>query len=153
LGSNILPERSVKSITKNENGQVVVTLDNGQSIEADHIVIAAGIKPNTSLATLGDLEIDPKNGGIVVNSELQARSNLWVVSRLLIESISNLNRLAMLLVIMMYISVVVELSIMITQLTVEKSLLVTCLVVPSCTTTYLSFGVTSAQWDMKPLEF
>ena len=78
LGYNILPEHTVKSVAKNQEGRVVVTLDNGQSIEADHVVVAAGIKPNTSLATLGDLEIDSKNGGILVNAELQARSNLWV---------------------------------------------------------------------------
>lgn len=46
----------------------------------DHIVVAVGIEPNTDLAESGQLELDDKFGGFRVNSELQARSNIWAVS-------------------------------------------------------------------------
>ncbi len=47
-------------------------------ITADHIVIAVGIEPNTDLAKSAGLEIDPNQGGFLVNAELQARHNIWV---------------------------------------------------------------------------
>ncbi|CAF1081420.1 unnamed protein product [Rotaria sordida] len=44
----------------------------------DHVVVAVGIEPNTDLAKSADLEIDPDQGGFLVNAELQARHNVWV---------------------------------------------------------------------------
>jgi programmed cell death 8 (apoptosis-inducing factor) len=47
-------------------------------IEGDHVVVSVGIRPNNQLAVAAELEIDPKNGGIMVNQELQAsRSNIY----------------------------------------------------------------------------
>ena len=43
------------------------------------MVVAVGLEPNTELKSAG-LEVDPKNGGFLVNAELEARSNVWVVS-------------------------------------------------------------------------
>lgn len=40
--------------------------------------MAVGIAPSTDLGKL-DLEIDTTNGGIVANSELAARSDVYVV--------------------------------------------------------------------------
>jgi len=76
LGINIHPGRMVSGIEPS-NGRVAVKLDNGEKIEADHIVVAIGIQPSNELAILGDLEIDPQNKGIVVNSELQARTDIY----------------------------------------------------------------------------
>lgn len=45
----------------------------------DKVVVAAGLKPNTDLALSGRLEVDPARDGFVVNSELLARSDIWVV--------------------------------------------------------------------------
>ena len=42
--------------------------------------MAVGLKPNTDLASSAHLELDEKRGGFLVNSELEARSNVWVVS-------------------------------------------------------------------------
>ena len=53
-------------------------------------VACVGIRPNVMLAIWGDLELDDEHGGILVNSELQARSDLWVV-RLTIFFLFNLN--------------------------------------------------------------
>ena len=36
------------------------------------------MKANTDLAKESNLEIDPEEGGFLVNAELEARSNLWV---------------------------------------------------------------------------
>ena len=47
-------------------------------IKADHVVVAVGIEPNTDLAQAAGLEIDPVEGGFLVNAELQARHNVWV---------------------------------------------------------------------------
>lgn len=47
-------------------------------INADHVVVAVGIEPNTELAKSGGLEIDSDQGGFLVNAELQARHNIWV---------------------------------------------------------------------------
>lgn len=42
--------------------------------------MAVGAKPNTELAADAGLEVDPKLDGYLVNSELQARTNLYIVS-------------------------------------------------------------------------
>lgn len=49
-------------------------------IKADHIVVAVGLEPNVDLAETSGLEIDPEHGGFRVDSELRARTDLWVVS-------------------------------------------------------------------------
>ena len=46
----------------------------------DHVVVAVGLEPNTQLAASGRLETDPNVGGFLVNSELQACSDVWAVS-------------------------------------------------------------------------
>jgi apoptosis-inducing factor 1 len=42
--------------------------------------VAAGSEANIELAKTSNLEIDYNLGGYVVNAELEARSNLYVVS-------------------------------------------------------------------------
>jgi len=42
--------------------------------------MAVGAKPNTELAADAELEIDSKLDGYLVNSELQARTDLYIVS-------------------------------------------------------------------------
>lgn len=46
----------------------------------DHVVVAVGLEPNTDLAASSSLEVDEQHGGFLVNAELEARSNIWVVS-------------------------------------------------------------------------
>ncbi len=41
---------------------------------------AVGLRPNTELAKEAGLEVDGQYGGYLVNAELEARSNVWVVS-------------------------------------------------------------------------
>lgn len=49
-----------------------------EKIDADQVIVAVGVQPNTDLATTSNLETEPKIGGFLVNAELEARSNLWV---------------------------------------------------------------------------
>jgi len=46
----------------------------------DHLVVAVGLTPNTDLAASSGLEVDEQRGGFLVNAELEARSNVWIVS-------------------------------------------------------------------------
>lgn len=43
-------------------------------------MVAVGLDANTDLAAASGLEVDPTFGGYRVNAELEARSNVWVVS-------------------------------------------------------------------------
>ncbi len=52
----------------------------------DHVVVAVGLEPNVDLATSSGLEIDERNGGFLVNAELEARSNVYVVSSSVVAS-------------------------------------------------------------------
>ncbi|KYN21118.1 PREDICTED: apoptosis-inducing factor 1, mitochondrial [Trachymyrmex cornetzi] len=63
---------------KYKNGRLSLVLTGGQTIDADQVIVAVGVQPNTDLATTSNLETDPKIGGFLVNAELEARSNLWV---------------------------------------------------------------------------
>lgn len=49
-----------------------------KKIDADQVIVAVGVQPNTDLATTSNLETEPKIGGFLVNAELEARSDLWV---------------------------------------------------------------------------
>lgn len=46
----------------------------------DYAVVAVGAKPNTSLAEVSELETHSELGGYLVNAELEARTDLYVVS-------------------------------------------------------------------------
>ncbi|KAG0043087.1 Apoptosis-inducing factor 1, mitochondrial [Gryganskiella cystojenkinii] len=61
----------------NEDKQVELTLESGEKIIADHIVVAVGIEANVALAKKAGLELDEIRGGVVVNAELQARRNVY----------------------------------------------------------------------------
>ena len=80
----------VTGFTAKEGGGVKVHFSNGDSIEADHVVTALGIEPNVELAKLGNLEVDNVNGGIVVNSELEARKNVFSVKSSYLTNIKNI---------------------------------------------------------------
>ncbi|KAL6441304.1 hypothetical protein ACFW04_003515 [Cataglyphis niger] len=72
-----IPSTTVEDY-KYKLGQLSLVLSNGQTIDADQVIVAIGVEPNTNLATTSHLETDPKIGGFLVNAELEARSNLWV---------------------------------------------------------------------------
>lgn len=59
LSLNIMPGKLVTSV-ECKSDQIVVTLDDKSSLEADHVVVAIGATPNSEIAVLGDLEVDPR---------------------------------------------------------------------------------------------
>ncbi|XP_055354612.1 apoptosis-inducing factor 1, mitochondrial-like isoform X2 [Paramacrobiotus metropolitanus] len=63
---------------KYSNGQVVMQMNDGQEISADHVVVAVGLSPNTQFASSAGLEVDEVLGGYKVNAELAACENIWV---------------------------------------------------------------------------
>lgn len=58
-------------------------------VVVDHVVVAVGIEPNTELAASGNLELDEKIGGFRVNTELQARTDIWAVSIIVFSYLTN----------------------------------------------------------------
>lgn len=76
-GVNVLTSTSINKASF-DGKQVVLNLDNGQSLKSDYVVVAVGLDPNTELAQTSELEVDETIGGFRVNAELEARSNLWI---------------------------------------------------------------------------
>lgn len=77
-GAKIVPNAAIKNVTKSDSQTISVELTNGTKIEADYVVCAIGIEPDVDLARSSSLEVDEKTGGFLVNSELEARTDVWV---------------------------------------------------------------------------
>ncbi|KAJ0172493.1 hypothetical protein K1T71_011632 [Dendrolimus kikuchii] len=60
------------------DGRLELTLSNGQSLVTDYAFVAIGALPRMDLAEPSFLELDPINGGFVVNTELEARKHLYI---------------------------------------------------------------------------
>jgi programmed cell death 8 (apoptosis-inducing factor) len=75
-GVEVFPNVTPVSVEP-ESGGVKVTTSSGIELTVDHVVVAVGLRPNTDLASSGQLEVDPHLGGFRVNAELQACSNVW----------------------------------------------------------------------------
>lgn len=61
--------------------KVKLNLSNGSSVTVDLVVQAVGTKPNLELVQNSGIEINTNLNGIVVNSEMSARTNLYAVSQ------------------------------------------------------------------------
>eukprot|EP00041_Stephanoeca_diplocostata_P018106 m.375667 g.375667 ORF g.375667 m.375667 type:complete len:700 (+) comp20922_c0_seq1:190-2289(+) len=77
-GVTVVPNTRVTGVTAADANRVTVALSSGETLEADEVVVAVGIAPDTDLARKARLEIDAANGGVVVNAELEARTDVWV---------------------------------------------------------------------------
>lgn len=75
----VITEALVKAVSF-KDGKVEIKLKDGRVVKTDHIVAAVGLEPSVELAKSAGLEVDSDFGGFRVNAELQARSNIWVVS-------------------------------------------------------------------------
>jgi len=69
-GVDVFTGMRVMSLVGDGGGNVTKVLTQGQDIPSDLVLIATGVRPNTTLARDGGLEIG-KTGGIVVNEYLQ----------------------------------------------------------------------------------
>ncbi|XP_045481062.1 apoptosis-inducing factor 1, mitochondrial [Harmonia axyridis] len=78
-GVHVKPNAEVVSCSYNAKDKMIhLILNTGETLKVEQVVLCTGVAPNTALATKGGLEIDPELGGYLVNSELQARSDLYV---------------------------------------------------------------------------
>ncbi|XP_044737595.1 apoptosis-inducing factor 1, mitochondrial isoform X2 [Chrysoperla carnea] len=77
-GVDVTPSVKITKVEMTPRQQVELTLTSGEKINVDHVILAVGVEPNTDLANVSNLEVDPEVGGFVVNAELEARSNLYV---------------------------------------------------------------------------
>ncbi|CAH3176741.1 unnamed protein product [Porites lobata] len=76
-GVSVIPNSTVEHVSFKDN-QVNLRLNSGEELQADRVIVAVGLEPNVELANVAGLEVDPILGGFHVNSELQAKSNIWV---------------------------------------------------------------------------
>ncbi|XP_066259288.1 apoptosis-inducing factor 1, mitochondrial [Euwallacea similis] len=76
-GVKVVPKTEVVGV-KLKDGKVELTLNSGKTLLVDFVVVTTGVEPNTQLAEKSDLEVDPELGGYLVNTELQARTDLYV---------------------------------------------------------------------------
>eukprot|EP01125_Pyxidicula_operculata_P018161 TRINITY_DN6439_c0_g2_i2.p1 TRINITY_DN6439_c0_g2~~TRINITY_DN6439_c0_g2_i2.p1 ORF type:complete len:432 (-),score=117.73 TRINITY_DN6439_c0_g2_i2:42-1337(-) len=77
-GLKVFNEKDAKEIIEDPtNGKLIIRFHDGQELVTDRVVVAIGASPNIDIAKESKLEIDGNNGGIVVNSELMIRSDLY----------------------------------------------------------------------------
>lgn len=77
-GVDITPNARVTNASQSEDGKIRLELSNDTCVECDHIVAAVGLEIDAEFADRSGLEWDEKRGGMVVNSELQAKKNVWI---------------------------------------------------------------------------
>nr|CAD7407749.1 unnamed protein product [Timema cristinae] len=76
-GVNVINNTEVEDVNIERN-TLILTLNNGEKVKAQQVIVAIGVDPNTELAEESGLEIDEDFGGYLVNAELMARSHLWI---------------------------------------------------------------------------
>ncbi|TNN08053.1 Apoptosis-inducing factor 1 [Schistosoma japonicum] len=79
----ILPLENVMASSNSDRVRLRVRrnisgIERVEEVDVDHVVFAIGIEPNTKLSIDASLEIDPNNGGFLVNAELEARQGVYV---------------------------------------------------------------------------
>ncbi|KPI98287.1 Putative apoptosis-inducing factor 1, mitochondrial [Papilio xuthus] len=77
-GVTIKPKTQVYDAYQSEDGRLELTLSDGTSLVTDYAFVAVGSQPRMDLAEPSYLEVDDVNGGFVVNTELMARTHLYV---------------------------------------------------------------------------
>ncbi|CAH0718902.1 unnamed protein product, partial [Brenthis ino] len=77
-GVTVIPKIQVYDAFETPDGRVELTLSNGSSLVTDYVLVAVGTEPRDELAEPSFLELDPVNGGFLVNTELEARTHLYV---------------------------------------------------------------------------
>uniref|UniRef100_A0A915IXA5 Uncharacterized protein n=1 Tax=Romanomermis culicivorax TaxID=13658 RepID=A0A915IXA5_ROMCU len=73
-GVNVFPNSNIQN-AKFDDGKVILKLQNGETVSADHVIVAVGIDPNVEIASASGLEVDPEIGGFRCDAELRARTD------------------------------------------------------------------------------
>ncbi|OTF69653.1 apoptosis-inducing factor 1, mitochondrial-like protein, partial [Euroglyphus maynei] len=75
---NVITNVRIDQVRMDEqNDQLELKLNNGQTLNTDICIVDVGSEPNIDIAKSAGFEIDPINDGLVANSELQIQSNIW----------------------------------------------------------------------------
>ncbi|CAH2055603.1 unnamed protein product, partial [Iphiclides podalirius] len=77
-GVVVKPKTQVYDAYQSSDGRLELTLSDGSSIVTDYAFVAVGAEPRVELAKPSFLEVDEVNGGFLVNTELEARTHLYV---------------------------------------------------------------------------
>lgn len=77
-GCKVITNNEIESVSASKDNTLILTLSNGEKVLADYVVCSVGLDPDVKLAKESGLEVDDKTGGFLVNSELEARTNIWV---------------------------------------------------------------------------
>ncbi|CAH0663642.1 unnamed protein product [Spodoptera exigua] len=77
-GVKLVPNAQVYDVFESQDGRLELTLSNGTSIVTDYAFIAIGAEPRVDMAEPSFLELDDVNGGFLVNTELEARTHLYI---------------------------------------------------------------------------
>ncbi|XP_056631983.1 apoptosis-inducing factor 1, mitochondrial isoform X1 [Diorhabda sublineata] len=77
-GAIVLSKTEVVGVRSDGKEGLTLTLNNGKTMDVDFVIVAMGVTPNTDLAEESDLEVDPELGGFLVNTELQARTDVYI---------------------------------------------------------------------------
>ncbi|KER20075.1 hypothetical protein X801_05683 [Opisthorchis viverrini] len=72
--SEVVPQRVRLRIHRN-----AVEGDKVEDVDVDHVIIDTAIKPNTQTADSAGLEIDPVDGGFLVNADFEARAGILLL--------------------------------------------------------------------------
>jgi programmed cell death 8 (apoptosis-inducing factor) len=70
--------RREDSSDQGQASELLLTLNDGETLPVDFVVTCVGIEPNTEIGHASGLEVDDQFGGFLVNSEFMAKTNLWV---------------------------------------------------------------------------
>ena len=78
-GVTVIPNASKISAKCLQDGQIQLKINDDRTVLTDHVVVAAGIEPNTQLAVSAGLDLDEQNGGIAANEFLEtSKKNIFV---------------------------------------------------------------------------
>ncbi|XP_050512540.1 apoptosis-inducing factor 1, mitochondrial isoform X1 [Diabrotica virgifera virgifera] len=77
-GVRVKPHTEVIGVKHDGKKGMILTLNDNSTLHVDCAIVAMGVEPNTDLAEESDLEVDPELGGFLVNTELQARSDVYI---------------------------------------------------------------------------
>ncbi|KAK9875910.1 hypothetical protein WA026_009694 [Henosepilachna vigintioctopunctata] len=78
-GVKIKPNAEVISCNYDRKDKMLhLVLNTGETLVVDQVILCVGVRPNTTLSQKSGLEVDPVLGGFLVNSELQARTDLYI---------------------------------------------------------------------------
>ncbi|KAL2913855.1 hypothetical protein HK105_206589 [Polyrhizophydium stewartii] len=76
LGIDVKTQADLSAVVEKDD-YLELQFNNGVTVEADYVVQAVGLMPNQKFAEASGLEIDAARNGIVVNAELEARTNVF----------------------------------------------------------------------------